>query len=571
MRLIQLLNYAFLLTILSSCFSVLANVERLSQKEREALKLFIHSNEPTRKPQIIDLTVPENMEGYMALLHYHGITKNNKPDFFYDIEKTRGDQRELIATGKGLVLINDESTPQNYFSVPVIYSEGEGMNVRAEVTNSIYAPNATEPDYILNTLTVYTLPDGEIIAAGSEDSNSADVRLQFTTADTGTDPKLNNPKLDPVSAMSIIYVKVNGVTEGPYKTVSEPIAAIPLGLKNTAPERKKGQNERKHILICLNRSNPDKDNVEECDYGPMTPGLDNKYTHINMELIGEVEFRNKIVRTDAGDISGSFNLTLVGMDTGGGCSTRVMDSGVLNKHFTVDSSGKKLTWNFSSTTGYADFGALCWKNNQNYILDFVGMVNTNATGTDKGLKIPVNFHYTNANNAGGEDKNDSTYIYPAIKMQYGCIASGTLIEMAEGVSRKIEDIRPGNHLLSRNGRVLKVKSRVVGVDTSFVNVTYNNDKFVSLTPGHPVSTPRGIVRADELKDGDKVITKDKSYVIDSINFDSKKTKEVYNLVLENIDNDNDNDNEMEPEEALFYAGGILVGDNRLQEKISKKR
>ncbi|MDE9591147.1 polymorphic toxin-type HINT domain-containing protein, partial [Xenorhabdus bovienii] len=77
--------------------------------------------------------------------------------------------------------------------------------------------------------------------------------------------------------------------------------------------------------------------------------------------------------------------------------------------------------------------------------------------------------------------------------------------------RKVEDLRRGDTVLSKDGKILRIKSRIVGFDTDFVDLHYKNGKndqqVVTLTPTHPVLTQHGIIRAEDLKVGDIVYTR----------------------------------------------------------------
>ncbi|TDB62489.1 Hint domain-containing protein [Photorhabdus khanii] len=230
------------------------------------------------------------------------------------------------------------------------------------------------------------------------------------------------------------------------------------------------------------------------------------------------------------------------------------------------SDKRKLSWDFSKDkqnvpdNEYADFGAICWKNNERYVLDLQATVLTTPDGTSESA-YPIQFTYTNN---PGSTPSDLRFIYPPINIQYGCIAEGTLIDMADGFKKKVEDIRPGDKVLTKQGGVLQVKSRIVGHDTEFVDLIYNNGEKVSLTPTHPVATLRGIVKADELKIGDTIYTRGGQTTLSSVKLRNTDPLNVYNFVLEKTDDKS----QLLPEDALLFAGGILVGDNNLQRKVS---
>ncbi len=75
---------------------------------------------------------------------------------------------------------------------------------------------------------------------------------------------------------------------------------------------------------------------------------------------------------------------------------------------------------------------------------------------------------------------------------------------------------------------------------------------------------RGIVKADELKAGDTIYTRDGQTTLSSVKLRNTDPLNVYNFVLEKTDDKS----ELLPEDALLFAGGVLVGDNNLQRKVS---
>ncbi|MCT8343479.1 hypothetical protein LG003_11645 [Photorhabdus kleinii] len=168
-------------------------------------------------------------------------------------------------------------------------------------------------------------------------------------------------------------------------------------MKNHAPTHVKNP-KTQSVIVCLNRANPEPGTPSQCDYGPTSPGNPT----IKLEIIGDIIFNNPIAFDEKGKptafqgIKPEANLTLIGLNTGGTCEVRGIDEGIFWKHTKVNNDPAKgnntnLSWDFSKNTGYADFGPICWKNNESYLLD----LQANIITMQDDNAFPVIFSYTN--------------------------------------------------------------------------------------------------------------------------------------------------------------------------------
>lgn len=89
-----------------------------------------------------------------------------------------------------------------------------------------------------------------------------------------------------------------------------------------------------------------------------------------------------------------------------------------------------------------------------------------------------------------------------------CLASGTLIQMADGSERPIESIRPGDTVLTVNEETYQIEpKRVVAVADNGVRETLRvstSSHSVVCTPNHPILANNSWVDAGKLKAGDLV-------------------------------------------------------------------
>jgi hypothetical protein len=86
-----------------------------------------------------------------------------------------------------------------------------------------------------------------------------------------------------------------------------------------------------------------------------------------------------------------------------------------------------------------------------------------------------------------------------------CLKAGTLIRMADGSHKAIDDVRLLDRVVTAEGREGAVLATFVRFNPDgMVNLALAGHRHLSLTGNHPVLTARGYVRADELRLGDQV-------------------------------------------------------------------
>lgn len=146
-----------------------------------------------------------------------------------------------------------------------------------------------------------------------------------------------------------------------------------------------------------------------------------------------------------------------------------------------------------------------------------------------------------------------------------CVAAGTPVLMADGKWRLIENIKVGEEVISyKDGK--PVKRKVVGVydngraPTVFI---FFNDRvnFLSCTPDHKILTPKGYVKAKELRVGSAIIgltnyNVQKDFALDYVDsVDLGYTRQVYDLEIEDTHN---------------YVAGLIVTHNCISKKLGTK-
>lgn len=152
----------------------------------------------------------------------------------------------------------------------------------------------------------------------------------------------------------------------------------------------------------------------------------------------------------------------------------------------------------------------------------------------------------------------------ANKMNCGCLATGTKIQLADGRSIPIEHIRMGEQIANplNYSDGLTVENIFRGLESDkLIQLEYGKDSKLVLTPEHPVYTTKGVFLASKLKEGDQVLAEDSAPVaLTKVSlYSSKQPEMVYNLSVSNKSSNEDS--------HFFTAGGLVVGDMSVQKKL----
>lgn len=152
---------------------------------------------------------------------------------------------------------------------------------------------------------------------------------------------------------------------------------------------------------------------------------------------------------------------------------------------------------------------------------------------------------------------------------WGCVAAGTLVRMADGSQRAIETLKIGERVADGHGHSLRIAEVWRGRESKpLYRLATASGAEVLVTDEHPVPTTSGVKLARDLAPGMTVTTaagKERLLMVELFSFDGS----VINLdllpdgaaSLADIDDD---------AITAFEAGGILVGDNRMQGVWSKR-
>lgn len=162
-----------------------------------------------------------------------------------------------------------------------------------------------------------------------------------------------------------------------------------------------------------------------------------------------------------------------------------------------------------------------------------------------------------------------TYVVSPIQYRNSCFAQGTRVVRANGESDAIENFKVGDKLLANDkGLVLTVTGVSRGVEKSaMVRLQDDQGHEALITQTHPVVTAnRGVVRAEELKVNDQLVTREGTSVL------TRLTRELYEGTVYNLAVGTPEElAKADPESRTLYAGGLRMGDYHMQAALDARR
>ncbi|HYO74739.1 MAG TPA: Hint domain-containing protein, partial [Archangium sp.] len=156
-----------------------------------------------------------------------------------------------------------------------------------------------------------------------------------------------------------------------------------------------------------------------------------------------------------------------------------------------------------------------------------------------------------------------------IQYRNSCFAQGTRVVRASGEPDAIENFKVGDKLLANDeGLVLTVTGVSRGVERSaMVRLEDDQGHEALITQTHPVVTAnRGIVRAEDLKVNDRLVTREGTSVL------TRLTRELYKGTVYNLAVGTPEElARLSPESRTLYAGGLLMGDYHMKAELDARR
>jgi hypothetical protein len=331
------------------------------------------------------------------------------------------------------------------------------------------------------------------------------------------------------------------------------------------------------IKVCLNRDHAD------CDYAADQYLDPNEITDVNIPFQGQITINHEITTIYSSDPNatqpnGIDEMTNIYLQEGvyGGVTKQTYlglsgDEGFSEYlDFDVDATNKVtvISWDVPRSEGrfgnaklFSNIAEADWR------INLAVRGKPNFRGRTGNYQIQINSNNIAALN------NYYVESLPKIKLGYSCLAKGTLITMADGSQKPIDQILKGDMVLgamAKNGtatQAMTVVDTSIGIEAlKMQRVTAADGSEILMTETHPVSTTnRGIIWSKELKKGDRILTEDGSVLITQIK-NEKYNDNVYNLKLAPTAGSSIASGAY----LGMYANGLLVGDLETQDEHNYK-
>lgn len=155
--------------------------------------------------------------------------------------------------------------------------------------------------------------------------------------------------------------------------------------------------------------------------------------------------------------------------------------------------------------------------------------------------------------------NESKTVKPCkiIEIQWGCMAKGSMIHMADGTDVKIEELKPGDRAAVYGGQEAEIWDIYRGYEEWLYRITTNTGRKTVLTEDHPVIEPDlNPVKVSYLRPGDLLLTKNGVESVSSVEKVLYKDT-VYNLKFQ--------------KDTLILCDGFVMGDLDIQQKQNGRK
>lgn len=518
----------FLGLLLTVCQAVNAATV-LNEKETSDLRRMIEAA-PAGQPTELDFSDPVSYRFYKKQLELAGVTAKKFPEQFRVLEQSRkkhaasgapGIKRPLLAaSGEGDVI-----TPiQTITSFGTANGTNFAVSALSSVPNQPYVSQLTVGLYNANMQPIGTPQYAQQYHAGED--------LDIDATGTTTAGSVV------IAVATYFWQDQNGGVHHGY--VRAATSTAPTNITNNAPMPGTGQSV---IKLCLGRSGTD------CTYIPSGGSGSN----VLMPVKGSITFP---VNIDTSPSTPNFSLiTMSRPDAGegGGCTIATTSNFFDPKYTRI--SGPMITWDLAPAQFQPANG--CLTPNSKAIYTFtVGLSLQN---------VPVYVSVTNDPNTPPQDPYFK--VIPDLYVFFSCLAQGTEVTMADGSAKKIETIRPGNRVLTGvDGKVMAVDSTLKGTEEiPMIQLKTREGHNLLLTDGHPVATPEGVVLARMLAAGDRVVTREGTATLASVE------REMFGGFVWNLNVGPRQENFSKlADNTTFFANGILVGDNQMQFAHNRK-
>ena len=391
------------------------------------------------------------------------------------------------------------------------------------------------------------------------------------------------PAVDPGVDVYMLYtylyqtadnIDSTGVLLGDSGSIILSSGDVKATITNTDPKKQNAPGDPDQIVVCMWRH---ANNKADCDYWNNTNGIDGNDLTIMFPVNGSVSFTDQggqplpIVPIDAncGTSAGFPQTSMTVFPTGTDATDMCYLTGPTTTQMWcgADAFG---TINNNTATWAIPHGSFksdgtqgrCLVSGQtaNYTMLNIFSVNVGGVPTE----IPVSIRSTSPSSPVPLGQHFNLPI-KQLKVEYGCLAEGTQITMADGKNLPIESVQVNTHsVASQQNTTLQVVGNSRGVEPiPMIEISTADGHRLMATSGHPIVTSKGIRLAKQLAVGDIVITSQGRSALVTV------AEVEYRGRIWNLDLGQDGSNIPIVEQTMF-ANGILVGDQTMQEVYEQR-
>jgi hypothetical protein len=223
-----------------------------------------------------------------------------------------------------------------------------------------------------------------------------------------------------------------------------------------------------------------------------------------------------------------------------------------------------LRYNSDNQDAWLSPSSSCTSFKWNIPEDWSNSINESVAASSRLYSYALNLHFNVSVNGGDpteheisvcsnddDDPRPSYKVIPGLRLQWGCFAEGTLIRMADGTCKAIQDITIGETVKTANGQTAQVKDVFSGPERQILTIETISGALIKVSDEHPLLTASGVKRAAELRENDRLVMEGGEEDEIKYRYYSDYAGKVYNILLAG-------------ENHIIYAGGFTAGDMELQ-------
>ena len=151
---------------------------------------------------------------------------------------------------------------------------------------------------------------------------------------------------------------------------------------------------------------------------------------------------------------------------------------------------------------------------------------------------------------------------PIDRITLGCFAEDTAITVGGGATRSVAELKVGDQVLNPvSGRLVAIERITIGPEALPMIVIHSDGRQLKVTTEHPMLTNRGVIMAELVEPGDRIVYADGSlHKVTSVESIAGSAGAIVRNFIVNSASDNQEDH-------MVVADGIVTGDLYLQTRL----